>query len=96
MDSADLRKNQGPLAKHFTPQALDERPLVSEVVNSENVTGSQKDGDLYDVLHFADWGSCGGILNALGHVLADHPGTKGALRIMRKVDGEVLHIIRIE
>lgn len=98
----DLRKNQGPLGNRFNPPAEENLPLVTEIVEKNGVAfsremmgASQGTGDLVDILHFSDWGDIRIALKALASVLEDEPETSGIIRIMRKTDGEVVHVVHL-
>ena len=99
---ADLRQNQGPLARKFTPRNEELLPIVTEVIEKNGIAfsremmdASEGTGDLVDVLHFADWGDVQMALKAMGSVLLDEPKTTGIVRIMQKSNGEVLHVIHV-
>lgn len=86
------------LAKHFSPPNLRKLPLVTDVLEGSgkppNLDGAHDDS-LMHILHYADWGSLTPILNAVARVMDAAPKTQGTIRVRRKRDGKLLHIITV-
>lgn len=97
---ANLRTNQGPLADRFSPPNP-HLAVVTEIIeiNGQPMTQSlfnefsRGDENIVHVMHWADWGDVHRVFDVIGKLLT--PDTSAVIRIMRKEDGEVLHVLYI-